>query len=92
MIGFFDESNARVNDFHNTDQSPTTLLSRAQEDAQQWNDLLCCSSGALEFPFGLYHLAHYGFIAAGAPVLKAMPAAQTQVTTYPSKIPLTIHR
>ena len=39
MIGFVDDSNACVNDFHNTDQSPTTLLARAQADAQQWNDL-----------------------------------------------------
>ena len=80
MIGFVDDSNACVNDFHNIDQSPSTLLARAQADAQQWNDLLCCSGGALEIPKCPYHLAHYGFTAAGAPVPRAMPAAQTQVS------------
>jgi hypothetical protein len=84
MIGFVDDSNACVNDFHNTDQSPNTLLARAQADAQQWNDLLCCSGGALEIPKCPYHLAHYGFTAAGAPVLKAMPAAHTPVSIQES--------
>ena len=61
MIGFVDDSNACVNDFVNTTQSPEILLKRATADAQHWNDLLSRSGGALEIPKCVYQLAHYGF-------------------------------
>ena len=79
MIGFVDDSNACVNDFVNSNQSPEILLQRATADAQLWNDLLCRSGGALEIPKCLYQLAYYGFTAAGAPVLKALPQQQANV-------------
>jgi hypothetical protein len=50
MIGFDDDSNACVNDLLNPDQSPEVIFERATTDAQLWNDLLCCSGGALEIP------------------------------------------
>ena len=87
MIGFVDDSNACVNDFANPNQSPTVLLQRATADAQLWNDLLCCSGGALEIPKCAYHLAHYDFSAAGAPVLKTLPLQQDAVKIRePSKL------
>jgi hypothetical protein len=79
MIGFVDDSNACVNDFLNPDQSPDVLLERATTDAQLWNDLLCCLGGALEIPKCAYHLAHFGFSAAGGPVLRTLHQSQTAV-------------
>jgi hypothetical protein len=79
MIGFVDDSNACVNDFLNPDQSPDVLLERATADAQLWNDLLCCSGGALEIPKCGYHLAHYGLSASGGPVLRTLHQSQTAV-------------
>jgi hypothetical protein len=79
MIGFVDDSNACVNDFVSSNQSPEILLQRATADVQLWNDLLCRSGGALEIPKCLYQLAYNGFTAAGAPVLKALPQQQANV-------------
>jgi hypothetical protein len=79
MIGFVDDSNACVNDFTNQNQSDTILLQRATSDAQQWNDLLCRSGGALEIPKCVYQLAHYGFSKAGAPVLQTLSPEQAKV-------------
>jgi hypothetical protein len=78
MIGFVDDSSAYVNDFLNPNQSPDVLLERATTDAQPWNDLLCCSGG-LEIPNCAYHLAHYGFSAAGGPVLQTFHQSQPAV-------------
>jgi hypothetical protein len=77
MIGFVDDSYACVNDFINPIQSPDLLLEQATADAQLWNDLLSSSGGALEIPKCVYHLAHYGFIEAGCPVLQPSPARKT---------------
>ena len=86
MIGFVDDSNACVNDFVNSNQSPEILLQRATADAQLWNDLLCRSGGALEIPKCLYQLAYYGFTAAGAPVLKALEA-DPRISIHPTTTP-----
>jgi hypothetical protein len=87
MIGFVDDSNACVDDFAKSDQSPAVLLQRTTADAQLWNDLLCGSGGALEIPKYAYHLAHYDFSAAGAPILKTLPLQQDAVKIRePSKV------
>jgi hypothetical protein len=62
-----------------TQKSPNVIRERATADAQLWNDLLCCSGGALEIPKCAYHLAHFGFSAAGAPVLQTLQPQQQEV-------------
>jgi hypothetical protein len=87
MIGFVDNSTACVNDFLNPDKSPDVLFERATTDVQLWNDLLCCSGDALEIPECAYHLAHYGFSAAGGPVLRTLHQSQTTSRTSLQYIP-----
>jgi hypothetical protein len=79
MIGFVDDCNGCVNDFVNPDQSPKVILERATADAQLWKHLLCCSGGALKIPKCAYHLAHFGFSAAGAPILQTLKPQQQEV-------------
>jgi hypothetical protein len=85
MIGFVDDTNACVNDFENPDQSPANIIHKATSDAQLWNDLLRSSGGALEISKCIFHLAHYGFTATGAPVLKSPPSNVAKVTISESE-------
>jgi hypothetical protein len=62
MIGFVDDSNARVNDFVTPDQSPDIHLQRATADAQLWHDLLSCSGGALDITRFAYNLLNISFL------------------------------
>jgi hypothetical protein len=70
MIGFVDDSNNCVNYFLASEPSIPDLLSRAQQDAQLWNDLLYCSGGGLQVRKCILYLAHYGFTPKGTAVLQ----------------------
>jgi hypothetical protein len=83
MIGFDDDSKACVNDFSNPDQSPDVLLQRATAEAPLWCGMISytntwCARNPQICIYSKY-LAHYGFSAAGAPVLKTLPLQQPAV-------------
>lgn len=57
MIGFVDDCTQRVNKFHDEVQPDALAPTRIMEkDAQQWNDVLWASGGALEQSKCSYHL------------------------------------
>jgi hypothetical protein len=86
-LGFVYDSNACVNDFINPDHSPDILMQRATADTHLWNDLLCCSGGALEIVESAYHLVNYEFSAGGTPVLTTLPLQHAAVIKQePSKV------
>ena len=71
MIGFVDDTSGSVNDFCRTDPAPPEYyLSKAQEDAQRWNDLLGLSGGALNPLKCSYHFMYYRFSIDGLPLLR----------------------
>ncbi|MEM7284523.1 MAG: hypothetical protein AAF438_23235, partial [Pseudomonadota bacterium] len=70
MIGFVDDTTGQVNEFNKNDQSdPTAVITKMQEDAQLWNDLLWSSGGALELTKCSYHVYFYKFTRSSEPVL-----------------------
>ncbi|KAG7367961.1 hypothetical protein IV203_030704 [Nitzschia inconspicua] len=71
MVGFVDDSANCINDFTNSFQEVETLIHKAQQDPQLWNDLLDSSGGALEVRKCMFYLAHYQFTPRGAPVLQS---------------------
>ncbi|KAG7359838.1 hypothetical protein IV203_034936 [Nitzschia inconspicua] len=84
MVGFVDDSANCINDFTNPSQEVETLLHKAQQDAQLWNDLLDSSRGALEVRKCMFHLAHYQFTPRGAPVLQSFAPDQLTVQVQES--------
>ncbi|KAG7358422.1 reverse transcriptase RNA-dependent DNA polymerase [Nitzschia inconspicua] len=82
MVGFVDDSANCINDFTNSFQEVETLLHKAQQDAQLWNDLLDSSGGALEVRKCMFHLAHYQFTPRGAPVLQSFAPDQLSVQVH----------
>jgi len=69
IVGFVDDSNGTTNDFQPQSQEELpTLLTRMQEDAQLWNDLLFCSGGQLELSKCSFHVLHFNFLPNGKPV------------------------
>ncbi|KAG7357612.1 hypothetical protein IV203_002300 [Nitzschia inconspicua] len=84
MVGFVDDSENCINDFTNPSQEVETLLHKAQQDAQLWNDLLDSSGGALEARKCMFHLAHYQFTPRGAPVLQSFAPDQLTVQVQES--------
>ena len=75
MIGFVDNSNGQVNVFSEPDLPATlaVLHDRAKKNAQNWEQLLGATGGALELPKCSYHLLHWRFSIQGAPVLANCP-------------------
>jgi hypothetical protein len=70
MAGFVDDTKGQINDMRNT--KPMTnemLMSRMQDDAQLWGDLLHVSGGALEIPKCNYYIMKWKFDDKGAPEL-----------------------
>ena len=77
MIGFVDDSNGQVNAFLQSPQpSPEELISKMQEDAQTWNDLLWSSGGALELTKCSYQILHWEFKADGSPKIVTAPIGE----------------
>ncbi|KAG7345853.1 hypothetical protein IV203_004920 [Nitzschia inconspicua] len=84
MVGFVDDLANCNNDFTNSFQEVETLLHKAQQDAQLWNDLLDSSGGALEVRKCMFHLAHYQFTPRGAPVLQSFAPDRLSVQVQES--------
>ena len=71
MIGFVDDTSGSTNDFLLPKPAPLHhYASFATHDAQQWNDTLQLSGGALEDSKCSYHFMYYEFTRKGRPVLK----------------------
>lgn len=66
MIGFVDNTSSSMNDFLLPTQGPISYyIELAQTDAQQWNDILHPSGGALEDSKCSYHVLYYDFTTSG---------------------------
>ena len=71
MIGFVDDTSGSTNDFLLPEPAPLHHYANlATHDAQQWNDTLQLSGGALEDSKCSYHFMYYEFTRNGQPVLK----------------------
>jgi hypothetical protein len=79
IAGFVDDTNASTNDFEAPVQDPMKILQMAQDDAQVWNDLLYRTGGALEVSKCQFHIAHFEFTIAGAPVMTAFDPATARI-------------
>jgi hypothetical protein len=68
MVGFVDDSTGTCNDFRPQDEVPVQeLLSRMEQDAQLWNNLLYCTGGKLELPKCSFHVLTFQFRPNGTP-------------------------
>ena len=71
MIGFVDDTSSSTNDFLLPGPAPLHHYTNlATHDAQQWNDTLQLSGGALEDSKCSYLFMYYEFTRNGQPVLK----------------------
>ena len=71
MIGFVDDTSDSTNDFLLSEPAPLHNYAKlATHDAQQWNDTLQLSGGALEDSKCSYHFMYYEFTRNDQPVLK----------------------
>ena len=81
MIGFVDDCNGQTNKF-SADGSPITvrdIVDQARHNAQQWNDLLTASGGALELSKCSCHILQWKFTPSGAPVVRMSEDEHTTV-------------
>jgi hypothetical protein len=71
MVGFVDDSNGQVNNFHDLESMTTwrTLRHKAIANATTWAHLLHATGGALELTKCSYHMLTWKFSMQGAPVL-----------------------
>lgn len=67
ILGFVDDSTVVTGD--KPGQSVQSLLNKASQDAQHWNDLLFTSGGKLELPKCGFHTIFYNFDDSGIPKL-----------------------
>ena len=73
MIGFVDDTSGSTNDFLLPEPAPQHHYAKlATHDAQQWNDIVQLSGGALEDSKCTYHFMYYEFTRNGQPVLKGV--------------------
>ena len=81
MIGFVDDCNGQTNSFEADGSSNTVchLVRKAQRNAQNWNDILSASGGALELSKTSCHVVQWIFAANGAPVLAPFNPKYTDV-------------
>ena len=71
MIRFVDDTSGSTNDFLPPEPAPLHHYANfATHDAQQWNNILQLSGGALEDSKCSYHFMYYKFTQNGQPVLK----------------------
>lgn len=71
MIGFVDDCTQRVNKFHDDCQpNAACLIQMMEHDAQQWNNVLWASGGALEQSKCSYHLIQSDWTEDGHPFLQ----------------------
>ena len=77
MIGFVDDCNGQTNlfDADGSPQTVNTLVSHATQNAQNWNDILAASGGALEISKTSCHVLEWIFAVNGAPVLAPLNPA-----------------
>jgi hypothetical protein len=70
MAGFVDNTKGQINDMWNTEpMSNKMLMSRMQDDAQLWGDLLHISGGALKIPKCNCYIMKWAFKDNGTPEL-----------------------
>ena len=71
MIGFVDDCNGQTNlfDADGTSRTVNALVRQAQKNAQNWNNILAASGGALEISMTSCHVMQWIFAMNGAPVL-----------------------
>ena len=71
LAGFVDDCNGQTNLFEHDGSRATVkkLISHAQDNAQQWTDLLHASAGALELTKCSSHILQWQFSMTGTPVL-----------------------
>ena len=93
MVGFVDDCTQRVNDFQAENQ-PTAaqLCSRMQHEAQQWNNLLWASGGALEIPKCSFHLIESDWNTNGKPFLKGGTQANKITISHDNTLLQVQHR
>ena len=83
MIGFVDDTSGSANDFRRPSRAPLThYISKAQDDAQRWNDVLALSGGALNPQKCSYHFMYYDFSIDGLPLLQAGTFGPTITITF----------
>ena len=70
MVGFIDDTTRSTNNFlQSTLQDEQHYLMQANKDAQQWNDILQLSGGALQASKCSYHFLFYKFSNTAIPYL-----------------------
>ena len=88
MIGFVDDTSGSANDFRRPSRAPPAhYISKAQEDAQRWNDVLALSGGALNPQKCSYHFMYYDFSIDGIPLLQAGTFGPTITISFNNDAP-----
>ena len=67
IVGFVDDSTVITSD--EPGKPVSSLIDRAQQDAQTWNDILFTSGGKLELPKCGFHVIYYEYTEAGIPYM-----------------------
>ncbi len=93
MVGFVNNCNGQTNQFSEdgSDSTIAALLHQAQHNAQQWNNILAVSSGALEISKTSCRVLEWKFAANGAPVHAPYASSHQPHLTVHDKIHQTTH-
>ncbi|KAI2502879.1 hypothetical protein MHU86_11548 [Fragilaria crotonensis] len=94
LVAFVDDCNGQANNFlaSGSDETLRDILTRTQQNAQLWNDLLHSSGGALELSKCSCQVLHWWFTNQGAPFLAPKQSTHQEVLRVIDRATETTHQ